>query len=146
MWFSENNVNMYTRTHTHMYFFIYIYIYNIYNIDHYSVAYRLVSRDPIVSFFFPKIIEYPANGGGGLYCIVSSFSSDPFFSGGALSTFIHLSLGKAGPFTLGSHIHGKALNMQGSQKNKCFIKPLLQTAPKQFFKGVPHEWPRYSIM
>ena len=39
--------------------------------------------------------------------IVESFfsdHSDPFFSG-AVSTFIHLSLGKAGPFTLDSHIH-----------------------------------------
>jgi len=43
--------------------------------------------------------------------------SDPFFSGGALSTFIHLSLGKAGPFTLESHIHVKALKMQGFPNN-----------------------------
>ena len=39
------------------------------------------------------------------------------FSGGALSTFIHLSLGKAGPFTLESHIHVKALKMQGFPNN-----------------------------
>ena len=46
-------------------------------------------------------------GGVGLYCDI--FFSDPF-SGGALSTFVHLSLGKAGPFTLESHnIHGKSL-------------------------------------
>ena len=31
-------------------------------------------------------------------------------------TFIHLSLGKAGPFTLESHIHVKALKMQGLPK------------------------------
>ena len=31
------------------------------------------------------------------------FSQIDFFSGGALSTLIHLSLGKAGPFTLESH-------------------------------------------
>jgi len=49
--------------------------------------------------------------------IVESFFSDPFFSGGAVSTFIHLSLGKVGPFTLESHIHVKALKMQGSQNN-----------------------------
>jgi len=49
---------------------------------------------------------------------VESFFSDPFFfSGGALSTFIHLSLGKAGPFTLESHIHVKALKMQGFPNN-----------------------------
>ena len=45
--------------------------------------------------------------------IVRSFFSEPIFSGGALSTFIHLSLGKAGPFTLESHIHVKALKTQG---------------------------------
>jgi hypothetical protein len=44
---------------------------------------------------------------------VESFFSDLFFSGGALSTFIHLSLGKAVQFTLESHIHVKALKMQG---------------------------------
>jgi len=38
-----------------------------------------------------------------------------FFSGGASSTFI--SLGKAGPFTLESHIHIKALKMQGFPDN-----------------------------
>jgi hypothetical protein len=31
--------------------------------------------------------------------------------------FIHLSLGKAGPFTLESHIHVKALKMQGFPNN-----------------------------
>ena len=39
------------------------------------------------------------------------------FSGGALSTFIHLSLGKAGPFTLECHMHVKALKMQGFSDN-----------------------------
>ena len=55
--------------------------------------------------------------GVGLYC--EKFFLRSFFSGGALSTFIHLSLGKAGPFTLESHIHVKALKMQGfpPQKN-----------------------------
>ena len=48
-----------------------------------------------------KIIEYLANGGAS---IVRSCLSDPILLGGALSTFIHLSLGKAGPFTLESHI------------------------------------------
>ena len=45
--------------------------------------------------------------------IVESFFSDPFFSGGVLST----SLGKAGPFTLENHIHVKALKMQGFPNN-----------------------------
>jgi hypothetical protein len=54
-------------------------------------------------------------------------------------TFIHLSLGKAGPFTLESHIHVKALKMQGLPK-KSLIKPLLKKHhPNIFFKGVPHE-------
>jgi len=44
--------------------------------------------------------------------IVESVFSDRFL-GGALSTFIRLSSGKAGPFTLHSHIHVKALKMQG---------------------------------
>ena len=49
--------------------------------------------------------------------IVRSFFSEPIFPGGALSTFIQLSLGKAGPFTLESHIHIKALKMQGFSHN-----------------------------
>jgi len=48
---------------------------------------------------------------------VRSFFSDPFFSGGTLSTFTHLSLSKAGPFTLESHIHVQALKMQGFPNN-----------------------------
>ena len=56
--------------------------------------------------------------GKGWATIVESFFSDPlFFSGGALSTFIHLSLGKAGPFTLENYIHVKALKMQGVPYN-----------------------------
>ena len=34
-----------------------------------------------------------------------------------LKPFIHLSFGKAGPFTLESHIHVKALKMQGFSHN-----------------------------
>ena len=49
---------------------------------------------------------------GGWASIVRSFFSDPCFSGGTLSTFTHLSLGKAGPFILENHIHVKALKMQ----------------------------------
>jgi hypothetical protein len=53
---------------------------------------------------------------GGGASLVRGFFSDPFFSE-ALSTFIHLSLGKAGPATLESHIHAKALKMLGSPDN-----------------------------
>jgi hypothetical protein len=49
--------------------------------------------------------------------IVRSFFSDPIFPGGTLSTFTHLSLGKAGPCTLESHIHVKALKLQGFSNN-----------------------------
>ena len=46
------------------------------------------------------------------------FSQIHFFSGGALSTFIHLSLGKAGPFTLIRKPYPcKALKMQGFPNN-----------------------------
>jgi hypothetical protein len=38
--------------------------------------------------------------------------------------FTHLSFGKAGPFTLESHIHVKALNMQGfSQSLDALLNP-----------------------
>jgi hypothetical protein len=46
------------------------------------------------------------------------FFSDPIVPGGALSSFMHLSLGKAGPFTLKKHIHVKALKMQGYLNNE----------------------------
>ena len=61
---------------------------------------------------FPKLLSILKGWGWG--SIVESF-----FSGGALSTLIHLSLGKAGPFTLESHIHihVKALKMQAFRNN-----------------------------
>ena len=65
---------------------------------------------------FSKIIEYFVNGVVGLYC-EKFFLRSFFFSGGALSTFIHLSLGKAGLFNLDSQIHAKALKMQGFPNN-----------------------------
>jgi len=52
--------------------------------------------------------------GVGLYCEI--FSQIQFLRW-SLFTFIHLSLGKAGPFTLESHIHVKALKMQGFPNN-----------------------------
>ena len=66
---------------------------------------------------------------------MESFFSDPlFFSGGALSTFIHLSLGKAGPFTLENYIHVKALKMQGVPYNyiDALLNPCQKTAPNWF--------------
>ena len=61
---------------------------------------------------------------------------------------LHLSLSKAGPFTLGNHICVKVLKCKVSQIIRCLIKPLLKkkTASRQFFKGVPHEWLSYSII
>ena len=55
----------------------------------------------------------------------------------------------AGPFTLENHIHVKALKCKVVQINNyidALLNPYLKTAPKQFSKGVPHEWPRYSII
>ena len=40
-----------------------------------------------------------------------------FFRRSFIHLYIHLSLGKAGPFTLESHIHVKALKMQGFPNN-----------------------------
>ena len=59
----------------------------------------------------------------------NAFSQIRFFSGGALSTFIHISLGKAGPFTLENHIHVKALKMQGVPYN--YIDALLNPYQKK---------------
>ena len=72
------------------------------------IVYRLVSWDSIVKKHKNKCVS--CEWGVGLYC--EKFSLRSIFSGGALSTFIPRSLGKAGPFTLESHIHVKALNMQ----------------------------------
>ena len=60
--------------------------------------------------------------------------------------FLHLSLSKAGPFTLESNMCDKALKSKVFQIIRCLIKPLLKTAPRQFFKVVPHEWLSYSII
>ena len=49
--------------------------------------------------------------------------------------FLHLSLNKAGPFTLERNICDKALKCKVFQIIRCLIKPLLKTAPKQFFQG-----------
>jgi hypothetical protein len=57
-----------------------------------------MSWHPIVSFLPCPIENLAVCWGWG--SIVRFLFSDPIFSGGALSTFIHLSLGKAGPFTV----------------------------------------------
>ena len=59
-----------------------------------------------------EIIEYLVDGGGGalLWKVISQIFFFPEESYPPLYTFL---LGKAGPFTLESHIHVKALKMQG---------------------------------
>ena len=73
---------------------IYIYMYN--------VGHRLVWWPSIE--FFPKL---------DLYC-GRFFLRSVFFR----RSLIHLSLGKAGPFTLENHIHVEALKMQGFPNNE----------------------------
>ena len=60
--------------------------------------------------------------------------------------FLHLSLGKAGPFTLQSHSCVKALKCKVSQIIRCLIKPLLKNSTQTILKGVPHEWLSDSII
>ena len=48
--------------------------------------------------------------------------------------FLHLSLGKAGPFTLESHICVKALKCKVSQIIRCLIKPLLKNSIQTIFQ------------
>ena len=50
-------------------------------------------------------------------------------------TFLHLSLGKAGPFTLESHIYVKALKCKVFQIIRCLIKPLLKNSTQTIFQG-----------
>ena len=49
--------------------------------------------------------------------------------------FLHLSLGKAGPFTLESHICVKALKCKLFQIIRCLIKPLLKNSTQTIFQG-----------
>ena len=49
--------------------------------------------------------------------------------------FLHLSFGKAGPFTLESHICVKALKCKVSQIIRCLIKPLLKNSIQTIFQG-----------
>ena len=50
--------------------------------------------------------------------------------------FLHLSLTKAGPFTLGNHICIKALKCKVFQISRCLIKPLLKNSTQTIFQGV----------
>ena len=49
--------------------------------------------------------------------------------------FLHLSLSKAGPFTLESHICVKALKCKIFQIIRCLIKPLLKNSTQTIFQG-----------
>ena len=49
--------------------------------------------------------------------------------------FLHLSLGKAGPFTVESHSCVKALKCKVSQIIRCLIKPLLKNSIQTIFQG-----------
>ena len=48
--------------------------------------------------------------------------------------FLHLSLGKAGPFTLENHICVKALKCKVSHIIRCLIKPLLKNITQTIFQ------------
>ena len=49
--------------------------------------------------------------------------------------FLHLSLSKASPFTLGNHICIKALKYKVFQIIRCLIKPLLKNSTQTIFQG-----------
>ena len=49
--------------------------------------------------------------------------------------FLHLSLSKAGPFTLESNICDKALKCKVFQIIRCLIKPLLKNSIQTIFQG-----------
>ena len=49
--------------------------------------------------------------------------------------FLHLSLSKAGPFTLENHICFKALKRKVFQIIRCLIKPLLKNSIQTIFQG-----------
>ena len=49
--------------------------------------------------------------------------------------FLHLSLSKACPFTLGNHICDKALKCKVFQIIRCLIKPLLKNSIQTIFQG-----------
>ena len=52
-----------------------------------------------------------------------------------IKNFLHLSLSKAGPFTLESHIRVKSLKCKVFQIIRCLIKPLLKNSIQTIFQG-----------
>ena len=52
-----------------------------------------------------------------------------------IKNFLHLSLSKAGPFTLESHICVKSLKCKVFQIIRCLIKPLLKNSTQTIFQG-----------
>ena len=52
-----------------------------------------------------------------------------------IKNLLHLSLSKAGPFTLGNHICIKALKYKAFQIIRCLIKPLLKNSTQTIFQG-----------
>ena len=49
--------------------------------------------------------------------------------------FLHLSLGKAGPFTVENHSCVKALKCKVFKIIRCLIKPLLKNSIQTIFQG-----------
>jgi len=49
--------------------------------------------------------------------------------------FLHLSLSKAGPFTLESHIYVKALKCKVFPIIRCLIKPFSKNSTQTIFEG-----------
>ena len=64
-----------------------------------------------------------------LYCEQPTFGSEK-----KTKPFLHLSLGKAGPFTLESHICVKTLKRKAFQIIRCLIKPLLKNSMQTIFQ------------
>ena len=67
----------------------------------------------------------------GWYSIVPS----NFWGWKKIKNLLHLSLSKAGPFTLESHICVKSLKCKVFQIIRCLIKPLLKNSIQTFFQG-----------
>ena len=63
-----------------------------------------------------------------------------------IKNLLHLSLSKAGPFTLETHLCVKALKCNVFQIVRCRLKPLSKKQHPNIFQGVPHEWLSYSII
>ena len=123
------------HTHTHVYIYIYIYVYN--------VGRRLVSWYPIVGFFQNNWVSCEWWGWGSI--VIFFFWSNCLKQ--KTQPFIHRSLSKAGPFTLEKpHMVRKHQNARFPKKDAWLNPYKKKTAPKQFFKRVPHEWHRSSIM